>query len=121
LPVLTPYYEAFYAGDRKIIPILKLTPLALAVWFMDDGSKSHHAVYFNTQQFDLESQQRMVHMLGAQLGLRGTLNRDKQYYRIRIAVDSIPRLRKLIEHLYYRKCAINCRRKYRGNNAATPA
>lgn len=96
LPVLTPYYRAFYAGGRKVIPILKLTPLALAVWFMDDGCKSHRAVYFNTQQFDVESQHRMIGILRTQMGLRATLNRDKQYYRLRVAVDSIPRLRELI-------------------------
>ena len=48
LPVLTPYYRLFYEGGRKRIPTLELSPLALAVWFMDDGCRSRNAVYLNT-------------------------------------------------------------------------
>ena len=31
--------------------LLELTPLSMATWLMDDGSKSRNAVYLNTQQF----------------------------------------------------------------------
>jgi LAGLIDADG DNA endonuclease family len=40
LPELTPYYRLFYESGRKRIPELKLSPLTMAVWFMDDGCKS---------------------------------------------------------------------------------
>lgn len=96
LPELTPYHRAFYSGSHKIVPTLNLTPLAIAVWFMDDGCKSRRAVYFNTQQFDLRSQHGLMSMLNEQYGIRGTLNRDKSYYRIRISTGSMPRLRDLI-------------------------
>lgn len=96
LPELTPYYRTFYSGGHKTIPDLTLTPLALAVWFMDDGSKSYRAVYFNTQQFDAESQQRLLKILKEQWGIDAALNRDKTYYRIRVAVRSVPRLREII-------------------------
>src|SRR6266436_4916998 len=33
---LTPYYELFYELKRKRVPALELSPLSLAVWFMDD-------------------------------------------------------------------------------------
>lgn len=49
LPQLTPYYAAFYVGGRKIVPKIEITPLCLAVWFMDDGSRSRSAVYLNAQ------------------------------------------------------------------------
>lgn len=97
LPELTPYYRAFYSDGRKSVPDLTLTPLALAVWFMDDGCKSYRAVYLNTQQFDIGSQQRLIVMLKKQWNLDATLNRDKSYHRIRIAVSSVPRLRQIIE------------------------
>lgn len=96
LPVLTPYYRAFYAGDRKGIPEVTLTPLALAVWFMDDGSKTYRTVYLNTQQFDRRSQELMLAMLYIQFGVIGSLNRDKQYVRIRLAVGSVDRFRELV-------------------------
>jgi recombination protein RecA len=94
---LTPYYAAFYAGGVKSIPELELTPLTLAVWFMDDGSKSYRAVYLNTEQFDVASQERLKRQLMSQFGIRVTLNRDKTYYRLRMAVESVARFRRLIE------------------------
>jgi recombination protein RecA len=96
LPELTPYYRAFYSEGRKVVPEMDLTPLALAVWFMDDGSKSYRALYLNTQQFDLESQERLMAMLTKQWSIRATLNRDKSYHRIRIAVESVARFIEIV-------------------------
>jgi hypothetical protein len=76
---------------------LNLAPLALAVWFMDDGCRSRNAVYLNTQQFDEQSQAVMLELLREQWGLDATLNRDKCYRRIRISVDATKRLATLIE------------------------
>jgi hypothetical protein len=87
LPVLTPYFHLFYGRGRKRVPEANLSPLALAVWFMDDGCKSRNAVYLNTQQFDLEGQRLLLRLLREQWGIAGTLNRDKRYYRIRLSVD----------------------------------
>jgi len=67
-PELTPYFRAFYPNGKKVVPPVTLTPLALAVWFMDDGSKSHRALYLNTQQFELEDQLRLLEMLEKQFG-----------------------------------------------------
>ena len=97
LPQLTPLYEAFYIGNRKIVPKLEITPLALATWFMDDGCKSHRAIYLNTQQFDLGSQMRLLDMLLEQWSIEARLNRDKRYYRIRVAVGSVERFKRVIE------------------------
>src|SRR5207237_259700 len=86
LPELTPYYWGFYQSGRKVIPDVELSPLALAVWFMDDGSRSRRAVYLNTQQFDLECQENLLLLLAEQWGVAGALNRDKTYHRIRLSV-----------------------------------
>ena len=96
LPQLTPFYRAFYCGGRKIVPELRLTPLSLAVWFMDDGCKSYRALYLNTQQFERAEQERLLRMLREQFGIAGTLNRDKTYYRIRISVASVARFREIV-------------------------
>jgi recombination protein RecA len=95
-PELTPYFRAFYPNGKKVVPAVTLTPLALAVWFMDDGSKRHRALYLNTQQFDLEDQLRLLEMLETQFGIHATLNREKTYYRIRIAVRSVSQFVELI-------------------------
>ena len=45
----------FYGNRRKVIPMdLELTPLSMAVWFMDDGSRKSsqcRGLYLNTQSF----------------------------------------------------------------------
>jgi hypothetical protein len=55
LPELTPFYRLFYGSGRKVAPEVELTPLTMAVWFMDDGSRSRRALYLKTQQFDVVS------------------------------------------------------------------
>ena len=96
LPQLTPYYQAFYGRGRKVVPEVMLTPLSLAVWFMDDGCKSHRALYLNTQQFELTTQELLMRMLKQQWEIDAGLNRDKHYYRIRIAVDSVAKFKQII-------------------------
>ena len=54
-------------------------------------------MYLNTQHFATEEQQQPLAMLEEQWGIRGSLNRDKQYFRIRITVESTRRLRSLLE------------------------
>jgi hypothetical protein len=97
LPELTPFYLWFYYGKRKRVPIdLVLDPLIMAVWFMDDGCKSYRALYLNTQSFDLDSQKRLIECLKDQLGIKATLNKDKQYCRIRIAVESVSKFKEIV-------------------------
>ncbi len=97
-PQLTKILNAFYENKRKTIPKdLVLTPLSLAVWFMDDGSKSRkYDMYLNTQQFSLEEQKRLLHALRKK-GLKARLNKDKKYYRIRFLKESVGRLNEIIE------------------------
>jgi len=95
---LTKLYQKFYRGRKKIVPNLKLDPLMIAVWFMDDGSKSYRTYYLNTHRFDYPSQRRLIQMLREQYGISSALNRDKEYYRIRIKQDSAEKLKKLMRN-----------------------
>jgi recombination protein RecA len=97
LAELTPFYRLFYESGRKVIPEVALTPLTLAVWFMDDGCRSRRAVYLNTQQFTGGAQEALLGMLRDQWSINGTLNKDKGYYRIRISVAGTAKLVELIE------------------------
>jgi hypothetical protein len=96
LPILTPYYRLFYDQGKKQVPEVDLSPLAMAVWFMDDGCKSRNAVYLNTQQFDWQSQHVLLRLLREQWGIAASLNRDKTYHRIRVSVAGTVRLAALI-------------------------
>lgn len=95
-PELANFYTEFYLNKRKIIPNLKLDPLIIAVWFMDDGSKTYKTYYLNTQQFDFNSQKKLMKMLNEQFKISSSLNRDKKYYRIRIKQESVNKFRQLI-------------------------
>lgn len=90
-PEISRLYEIFYPRGRKEIPKgFELDFLSLAVWFMDDGSRTKkNDIYLNSQQFNLKSQRRLLHAL-RMLKIRGRLNKDKKYYRIRILKESIP-------------------------------
>jgi len=95
-PELTKLYLRFYRNGRKIVPNLKLDPLIIAVWFMDDGSRCDNDYYFNTQRFDYFSQERLIQMLEEQYQIKSSLNRDKKYFRIRIKKESIEKLKEII-------------------------
>ena len=87
---LTGLYRMFYREGKKTVPFnLRLDSIMLAVWFMDDGSKCREQdVYLNTQQFATVDQKKCITMLSC-LGIEGALNRDKEYWRIRIKKSSL--------------------------------
>lgn len=82
--VFNKYFEMFYSERTKIIPKdLVFTPLLLAVWFMDDGSKSRKALYLNTQQFGYDQTFKVCEMFQDQLDLDARVNKDSKYFRVR--------------------------------------
>ena len=97
LPIFTEYYYKYYSSGRKfIVPNVKISDLILSVWFMDDGSKSRNSFYLNTQQFSLGDQLLLMNCLKRDLQIESSLNRDKQYFRIRIKTESACKCRKII-------------------------
>lgn len=89
LPIFTHYYALFYEKGRKRIPKnIMLNPLSLAIWFMDDGTKSRSALYLNTQQCSMEEQQCLQRALQGTFGITSALNRDRKYHRLRITTES---------------------------------
>ena len=97
-PEITELFYKFYRNNKKIIPDdLKLNPIILAVWFMDDGSKSRKFdVYLNTQQFSLLDQKKILCLL-REFDLRAKLNKDKHYYRVRFFKESIKKFNQIID------------------------
>lgn len=97
MPELTEFLNLFYDNGKKIVPDIKLNPVILSIWYMNDGSKcGKDNYYLNTQQFDLENQKELIAMLKQDLGLIVTANKDKNYLRLRFIKSSITRLRNLI-------------------------
>jgi hypothetical protein len=98
-PEITTLMNIWYAERKKSIPKdIAIDHAALAVWFMDDGSMCRESdVYINTQQFDLADQNVLLGLL-RRMGLEASLNKDKQYHRIRLRKSSVPILKKLIKN-----------------------
>ena len=94
---ITQLFRTFYQNGKKVIPEnLNLEPLGLAVWFMDDGSRSRNSLYINSQQFNLGDQIKLQKLLLDRFGIRSTLNKDKIYQRIRIVTEDAKKLCDLI-------------------------
>ena len=97
LPELSRLMNIFYKNGKKIAPSnIKLDPIMLAVWFMDDGSRcSDSDFYLNTQQFSIRDQLKLLDLL-RKVGIEGRLNKDKKYFRIRFLLSSIPRFKMIV-------------------------
>lgn len=70
-PELTALRAIFYRGETKIVTITflaeHLTPLAMAVWIMDDGSAEGPCVRPNTQGFTLKEVHSLQDLLNVHL------------------------------------------------------
>lgn len=101
-PTFAEYRKLFYRGKRKVVSeklSSLIDPVALATWIMDDGTNElgkTRSLRINTQSFTLPEQKRLQRILRANFGITTTLNRDKQYYRLRVAKDSMEALRKIV-------------------------
>lgn len=104
--VFTKLWKTFYPNGKKVIPnnlvsLLRHSPLALAVWLMDDGNKNHKAVFINTQSFTLDEQYKLSRFLKEAYNLNSTINKHSvsngnQLYRIRIDTESTRKLPNII-------------------------
>lgn len=99
-----PYREIFYSSTgKKRVPgniADMLTPLGLAVWFMDDGSvKSHQSLgrILNTHGFVREDVDLLCQVLQEKFSLRAYPRKQKEGMQIYISGQSAEILQKLLE------------------------
>ena len=96
------YAQQFYDGRKKIIPKLikkLIDPLALAIWFMDDGSyksKKHktyiiHALGYNKKDLEL-----IKNVFQKKFDINIGLHKQYNKWRIYIYSDSAEKFAKLI-------------------------
>ncbi len=95
-PELTGLHALFYRNGKKRVPPIIVDPIAVAVWFMDDGSKCRASdVYLNTQQFDFQDQKQCMGILAGH-GIQSAVNKDKRYWRLRIIKSSLAKFWELV-------------------------
>lgn len=96
------YAQQFYRDGRKVVPKLIhrwLTPLALAIWYMDDGSvksSAHATVLFNTHAFERMDLVRLQRAFDRRYGIATTLRRQREGMQIYLLSKTIETFRQMI-------------------------
>ncbi len=97
------YAHQFYPQGKKRIPktiARLLTPLALAVWYMDNGSiKSHETRgrILNTQGFQKEDVECLIEALQKKFNIHSRLRKQKEGFQIFIPSEEYDALVKILE------------------------
>ena len=85
--------QRFYVNRRKVVPEdLELTPLAMAVWFMDDGSRKLsqcRGVYLNTQSFTSAEVELLRSVIRRDVGVDTTVRRQSDGLQIYVPSSSM--------------------------------
>jgi ubiquinol-cytochrome c reductase cytochrome b subunit len=105
-------HDLFYQNNVKVIPkniYDFLTPLALAVWFQDDGGKVSKGVKFSTNCFTYEEIQLLCDVLYEKYKIKASVNSAGylNQYIIYIPKESMPLFSKtikpfLVQSMYYK-------------------
>lgn len=96
------YAHQFYKDKKKIAPRLikkMLTPLALAVWFMDDGSiksAAHKTVFLNTHSFDAGSIKLLQKALMEKFGIKTAVRKEKYGRQIYFLSETIDKFAEIV-------------------------
>lgn len=102
LPCFNKYHNLYYSLESKIVPynIMELlTPVGLAYWIMDDGSKQNNGLHLNVYAFDSESVNRLMEVLNLKFDLKCIVHKHKSHgmtSRIYIPESSMNNLRTLV-------------------------
>ena len=101
-PAITLLRQIWYQPIKQVISELELTPLMIAVWFMDDGTKHRDTVDISIHSFSLAS----IEILQTQLldySISTTVNSDSKGRRLYILKKSYQNFKRLVNP-YIVKC-----------------
>lgn len=87
LPMLTELYHLFYFNKIKIVPndLSLLTPVALAHWIQQDGSRgTSRGLYLCTDSFTHAEVQRLIQYLTERYKIKCSIHKTNGRYRIYI-------------------------------------
>jgi len=101
--ILGKYRKLFYKNRTKIVPESLeslLTPLGLAVWYMDDGSiksNKHRGMFLNTQAFSPLEVEKLQKILSNKFSIETNTRKDKNGLQIYILGKSAKNFLTLIK------------------------
>jgi recombination protein RecA len=99
-PVFTAWRRRFYPDRHKQVPddiADLLTPLAVAVWFMDDGSADHTGITLQTHSFELSEVQQLQEALSEQFDIGATIRANKRRPILYVGKRELPRFVEVVE------------------------
>jgi len=100
-PVFSDYFRLFYRRGKKAIPSnisdLFISPISLAVWFMDDGSAEYAGYCLNTQCFTFREIVLLKNMLKKNFSLQTTCRKNKNGWIIYIPKSMVKLFTRLIK------------------------
>jgi LAGLIDADG DNA endonuclease family len=97
------YGQQFYVDKVKVIPKIidkLLTPLSIAIWFMDDGSiksKQHKSYVIHTNGYTKSDLEKIVYVFKKKFNIRVGIHKQYEQYRLYIYTESAEAFKKLIE------------------------
>lgn len=93
-------YKLFYnSNKKKVIPNNieeLLTPLALAIWIMDDGTFKSPGLRIATNCFTKQEVELLVKALENKFNIKSSLQKNNANYQLYIKAESMPLLKKLV-------------------------
>lgn len=98
-PVFTTWRRRFHVDGRKCVPsdiARLLTPLALAVWFVDDGSADHTGVTIQTHSFSSEEVRVLATALSERFDIAATIRENKRRPILYVGSAMLPRFDEIV-------------------------
>jgi 6-pyruvoyl tetrahydropterin synthase/QueD family protein len=99
-PLFGEYAKKFYWAQGKKVPredVMKLGPLGLTVWYLDDGSVNFNQAYFCTQAFDKDDNYFLKDMLKIKFKIDADVLHSGDGFYLRLLKDATKRLFKIIK------------------------
>ena len=98
-PVFTDWHSRFYRGRRKVVPdeiACWMTPLAVSVWFMDDGAADHWGVTLQTHSFRVEEVKLLARVLREGFNLTTNLRKNRGAWILYVPASNMSRFREIV-------------------------
>ncbi|MGH9061750.1 MAG: intein-containing recombinase RecA, partial [Acidimicrobiales bacterium] len=139
LPELAGVRQAMYIGDRKVLSddyLKQLTPLSLAIWYMDDGSYSNRSkglqertrdgsgrIEICVEALETTSRQRLRDYLADTWGIRGRLRLSGagQKAVLTFPKEETAKFQALVATFVHPSMGYKLQERYRGRFAVAPA
>lgn len=105
LPELSTIYDIMYTGNKKYINsgvLENIGAIAIAFWYMDDGSYSGNQAQFSTNGFNYD-ENMVLYQLLKNFGIDSVIRKTRTYYQLVVTQDNTDKLFYLIAQ-YIPKC-----------------